>query len=203
MTTSRLTLYQLRGAAASTFISAVFALMWGLNGSLALPDGWRVAAAVVTVLVTLVMVAVAVTFNRNAKRFPSNSSAPPISPFRTTAYRIAVAAMLLAIPIAGRVLTLSGHSDAIMPTVAIIVGLHFLGLVSAFRSRIFAWIAGAFCALGSGALFLPVQVGQTGALELRYAVVGLGCALILWLSAVPIMSKTFRQLAKQPGEKSH
>lgn len=170
--------------------------MWGLNGSLALPDGWQVAATAVVVLITLVLISAAVILNRNAPRFPSDTSVPPISPFRTTAYRLAVAAMLLAIPIAGRVLTLRGQGDAIMPVVAIIVGLHFIGLVPAFQSGIFAWVAGAFCILGFTALFLPVHVGETGALELRYAVVGLGCALILWLSMVPIMLETFRQLAK-------
>jgi hypothetical protein len=196
VTPSRLTSYQLRGAAASTFIGAAFALAWGISGSLALPAGWRVIALVFTVLVTVVMVAVAVTFHRNAERFPSYPSATPVSPFRTTAYRIAVAAMLVAIPVAGRVLTLRGQGDAIMPAVAIIVGLHFLGLVPAFRSGIFAWIAGAFCALGAGALFLPVQVGRAGALELRHAVVGLGCALTLWLGALPITSKMLRELAR-------
>ncbi len=170
--------------------------MWGINGSLALPDSWELVTIVFTILVTVAMVAVAITFHRNAKQFPSDASGPPTSPFRTTAYRLAVAAMLVAIPVVARVLTLRGQGDAIMPAVAIIVGFHFLGLVSAFRSRIFAWIAVAFCALGVGALFLPVQVGQAGSFELRYAVIGLGCALILWLSAVPITSKMLRQLAQ-------
>ncbi len=201
--TSKLTSHHLRGAAASTLISAVFALAWGVNGSLALPDGWRVVAIVVVILVTLVMVAASVTFNRNAGRFSSGSDAPPVSPFRTTAYCIAVVAMLIAIPVASRVLALSGYGDAIMPVVAMIVGLHFLGLVPAFRSGIFAWVAGAFCLLGLVALFLPVQIGEAGAPQLRYAVVGLGCALILWLGVVPIVSKTFGQLAENEQEKPH
>lgn len=197
---TRLTSYHLRGVAASTLISAVFALIWGLNGSLSLPGYWRVVAAAVVVLITLVMVAVGVIFRRNAGRFPPDPDAPPLSPFRTTAYRVAVVAMLVAIPVAGRVLTLSGHGDAIMPAVAIIVGLHFLGLAPAFRSGIFVWIAGAFCVLGSAALFLPLHVGEARALQPRYAVVGLGCALILWLSAAPIVSKTFRQLATERNQ---
>lgn len=201
MPSSRLTSYHLRGAAASTFISALFALIRGLNGSLALPGGWRAVATVVTLLTTLVLVAVAVTFNRNAGRHPSGIGTPPVNPFRTTAYRVAVAAMLVAIPVAGRVLTLSGHGDAIMPVVAVLVGLHFFGLAPAFRSRIFIWIAGAFCALRSAALFLTAEAGETGALQPRYAVVGLGCALILWISAVPVTLRTFRQLAEGSGNK--
>ena len=38
-----------------------------------------------------------------------------------------------------------------------------------------------------------MQVGET--LALRYAVVGLGCALVLWLGLVPLMVATSRQLA--------
>ncbi|CAN5890231.1 hypothetical protein BH24DEI2_BH24DEI2_09070 [soil metagenome] len=197
MTPPRLTTHHLRGAAASTLISTVFALAWGLNGSAALPDGWRTATTVVVVLVTLALVAVAAVFHRSAKRFPSDEAAPARNPFRTTAYRVAVTAMLVAIPVAGRVLTLTGQGDAIMPVVAIIVGLHFLGLVAAFRSRMFAWVAGAFCVLGAGALFLPVQVGE--ALKLRYAVVGLGCALVLWFGVVPLTVANFRQLFKSSG----
>ena len=182
----------LRGVAASTFIGAGFALIWGVNGSLALPSGWRVVAASIVILITLGMVTASVTFYQNAELFPAGADAQATNPFRTTAYRVAVAAMLIALPVAGRVLTLRGQADAIMPVVAIIVGLHFFGLVPAFRSGIFAWIAGGFCLIGVVALFLPVHIG---ALELRYTVVGLGCALVLWFGTVPIILKTFKQLA--------
>lgn len=173
-------------------ISALFALAWGLNGSAALPGGWSTAAASLVVLVTLALVAVAAVFNRRARRFPPDPTATK-NPFRTVSYRVAVVAMLVAIPAAGRVLTLTGQGDAIMPVVAVIVGLHFFGLVRAFESRNFAWVASSFCVLGLGALFLPMQVGET--LALRYAVVGLGCALVLWLGLVPLMVATSRQLA--------
>lgn len=199
---SRLT-YHLRGAAASTFISMVFALAWGVNGSLALPNPWRVIAAVVVVLTTLAMLATAVTFRRNAGRFPADSSTPPTDPFRTTAYRIAVVAMIIAIPVAGRLLTLSGHGDAVMPAVAIIVGLHFLGLVAAFQSKMFIWTAVGFCVLGLVALFLPVEVGGIPTFKPRYAFVGLGCALILWFGILPFTVQAFKQLADAPGKKSH
>lgn len=192
MTPPRLTAHRLRGAAASTLISALFALAWGLNGSAALPGGWRTATAALVVLVTLALVAAAAVFNRRARRAPPDPAATR-NPFRTVSYRVAVVAILVAIPVAGRVLTLAGQGDAVMPVVAVIVGLHFVGLVRAFESRAFAWVAGAFCVLELGALFLPVRVGET--LALRHAVVGLGCALVLWLSLVPLLVATARQLA--------
>ncbi len=197
MTLPNLTSQHLRGVSASTLIGAIFALIWGINGSLALPNSWRVGITAIVTLITLGLVAVSINFYRSAGRVPSGTDAQATNPFRTTAYRVAVAAMLIALPVASRVLTLNGQGDAIMPTVAIIVGLHFLGLVPAFRNGIFAWIAGGFCLIGLVALFLPVQAGKT--LELRYAVVGLGCALVLWFSALPSIAKTFKQLgaAKQ------
>ncbi len=80
-----------------------------------------------------------------------------------------------------------------MPVVAIIVGLHFLGLVPAFRSGSFGWIAGAFCVIGGAALFLPAQLGEVA---LRQAVVGLGCAGVLWLAGLRFAATTLRQLGE-------
>lgn len=192
-----LTFYQLRGAAASSAICALFAFAWGFSGSAALPGSWATLARVLVILLTLALLAAAFTFGRNAPRFPSGAGAAPPNPFRTRTYRIAVLAMLIAFPIAGRVLTTSGHSDAIMPTIAIIVGLHFIGLVGAFRSGIFGWVAAAFCLIGAVALFLPVQVGVV---MLRQAVVGLGCALALWLSVSPLVLGTLRELTRSEKE---
>ncbi len=192
-----LTSHHLRGAAASVLISAGFALAWGLSGSFALPGIWRTIILALVVLLTLIFVTIAVTFSRNAGRVPSSTGEAPPNPFRTASYRIAVIAMLVAFPIAGRLLTLSGHSEAIMPVIAIIVGLHFIGLVPAFRSGIFGWVAGAFCLIGAIALFLPVHAGGVA---FRQAFVGLGCAIALWLSVVPLTLTTLRQLAQTRNE---
>ncbi len=73
MTPSSLTSYHLRGAAASSFISAVFAFAWGLNGSLVLPGGWRFVALGLTVLLTLALAWFALRCYRDAGRFPAGS----------------------------------------------------------------------------------------------------------------------------------
>ncbi|AZI42975.1 hypothetical protein EHF33_09665 [Deinococcus psychrotolerans] len=184
----------LHGAAMSILISAGFALGWGISGSLALPGNWRIPALILVVLVSLGLATVGFKFYRRAKQSPNQSASPAVNPFLTTPYRIAVTAMLIAFPVAGRLLTVSGHPDAIMPVIAILVGLHFLGLVPAFRSGTFVWVAGAFCLLGATALFLPVQLGSSPPIELRSAFVGLGCALILWLSVTPLALTTSRQV---------
>ena len=184
---------QLNGAAASILISAGFALGWGIGGSLALSGSWRVVILTLVIATSLGLATVGFRFYRQAGQMVA-SGRPLVNPFLTTAYRVSVVAMLIAFPIAGRLLTLSGHADAIMPVIAIIVGLHFLGLVPAFRSGTFVWVAVAFGLLGTVALFVPTQLAQFPRLELRAAVVGLGCALILWLSVTPLALTTFRQL---------
>lgn len=194
-----LTSEKLRGTAASILISTGFALAWGLSGSFALPGSWRVVALTLVVLSMLLLAASAFRFLRAARHAPAgkDKEAHP-DPFRTPSYRVSVIAMVLAFPIAGRVLNMSGHSSAVMPVIAIIVGLHFLGLVRAFRSAVFGWVALAFCLVGVAALFLPVRLGDVA---LRQAVVGLGCAAILLVAALPLTLRTQRALAKAPAQR--
>lgn len=180
----------LRGAASSILISAVFALIWGINGSLALPGGWSVLALGVVLLVTAALAWLVLTFGRRVRGAPVGSDSPMPNPFTTTAYRVSLIAMIVAFPITARFLTANGWDDAIMAAVVIIVGLHFIGLVSAFRNGIFAWVAGAFCLLGVASLFLPVAV--------RTPVLGLGCALILWLGVMPLALRTLQ--GSGPGD---
>ena len=191
-----LTSEHLRGAAASIFISAIFALAWGLSGSFALPGSWRVVALVLVILLTLLLGTSALQLTRAARQVATGTGPSLPNPFRTTAYRLSVLAMVLAFPIAGRLLNASGRPDAVMPVVAILVGLHFLGLIPAFRSPMFGWVALAFCLVGGVGLLLPVQYGDVA---LRQAVVGLGCAAVLWLGVVPLLLRTRRALIRQPG----
>ncbi len=184
MPAPRLSKSHLRGAASSIVISAVFALIWGINGSLGLSGGWSILALGVVLLVTAALAGLVLTFARRVPAAPVGSDAPLPNPFTTTAYRGSLIAMILAFPITARLLTANGWEDAIMPAVVIIVGLHFIGLVSAFRNGMFAWVAGAFCLLGGASFFLPVAV--------RTPLLGLGCALILWLGVMPLALRTLQ-----------
>lgn len=195
---SQLTAQRLHGAALSIIISTVFGLIWGLNGSVALVGAWRWVTAIVVIFVTIALAVTAYSFRQAASQVPAAPSGSTINPFQTWPYRLAVLAEVVAIPIAARMLVARGYADAIMPVVAIIVGLHFLGLIPAFRSWTFAWVGGAFCVLALAALGLPAQVtpaGSDSVIALRNAIVGFGCALILWLSLVPMVVSIRRALA--------
>lgn len=197
MTMTNLNSQRLRGVALTIVISAAFGAAWGLSGSTALVGGWRWAGAAAAIAITLAYIIAAYRFHRSASQLPAGSGDPTPNPFGTWPYRLAVIGEIIAIPIAGRLLSASGHSDAIMPAVAIIVGLHFFGLIPAFRSWHFAWVGGAFCAIAIAALAMPthIPVGSSAEpLALRSATVGLGCALVLWASILPITLAAQRQL---------
>ncbi len=173
---------ELRGFALTTLIVGGFAAGWGFAGSLAIPGLAGTLALLLVLGVSLALVITAFRFFRAANGRPGGAGQGP-NPFRTRDYQLAVLAEIIAIPLAGRLLTAAGRPDAIMPAVAAIVGLHFFGLVRAFQSWRFAIVGAAMVILALLSLALPtsVPIGPDGALlGLRVAVVGLGSALCLW-----------------------
>lgn len=185
-----------RGVALTTFLVSAFAAGWGVSGSVALPGLAGSLALLVVLIVTLALVGPGIVVLRAARRRPDGDGQMP-NPFRTRDYQLAVLAEVIAIPLAGRLLTAAGRPDAVMPAVAAIVGLHFFGLIRAFRSWRFAIVGGAMVLVALLGLALPpaVPVGASDEqLGLRAAVVGLGCALCLWAGIASVLVPAFRWL---------
>jgi hypothetical protein len=196
VTQRALTADRLRGSALTAVIVGAFAAGWGISGSVALPGAARALALLVVIGVTSVLIGMAIGFLGAARTRPG-ATTQGINPFRTRDYQLAVLAEIIAIPLAGRILTAAGRPDAIMPAVAAIVGLHFFGLIRAFQSWRFAVVGGAMVLLALASLALPpsASVGASGALiGVRAAVVGLGCAVLLWAGALSVVLGTWRQL---------
>jgi hypothetical protein len=78
--------------------------------------------------------------------------------------------------LAANVLINSGHSDAVMPAFAIIVGLHFVPLARGFPLPLYYATGAAMVLAGTGALLLPGAE--------RGPVAGLASALILWVTSI-------------------
>jgi len=97
--------------------------------------------------------------------------------FNGKIYGIVVMLEFLAILIAAVLLNRSGRTEYLMPVIALIVGLHFFGMVPATHSNDFWWIGGIMCALPLATMSILPQ-------RFWSLVVGFGCALILWLSAL-------------------
>ena len=193
-----LTAAQARGIALTTVIAVSFAAFWGFQGSAGLPGVARSIATLLVLAITLAWLGVAFAVHRAARHLPNTPSSLP-NPFRSSTYWLAVLAQCIAIPVVSRLLVVNGRSDAIMSAVAFIVGLHFFGLIPAFRSWRFAVVGGAMALLAVLSLALAPQmaVGSSGEpIAVRAAVLGFGCAVILWGSMVPIVVDTRRQVAQ-------
>ena len=82
----------------------------------------------------------------------------------------------VAIFIAANVCMNIGAHDAVVPAIAIIVGLHFLPLARGIPLPLYYATGAALAAVGLAALLLPGPE--------RMGVTGLGAAAILWVSCV-------------------
>ena len=182
-----------RGVAITTAIAAIFGLFWGFTGVAGLPSSFEVIGICVLVVITLAFSAIVVRFRRIARQLPPAGGEKERNPFRTRAYKVSVLLMILAIPVTSVILRNNELAETTVSVIAIIVGLHFFGLIRAFGSQRFAVIGGAMCLIGVISLGLPVQLSFSGgtSIALRQAVVGMGCAVILWASALGIVIPTW------------
>lgn len=64
----------------------------------------------------------------------------------------------------------------IPPIIAIVVGLHFVGLYLAIGQVVFVWLAVAMCFAGAAAVMAPQN--------LRLPIAGFGSSVALWVSAI-------------------
>lgn len=192
----------LNAVASSTFITTVFALVWGVNGSFAMPGIPRLMCLLGVLLISALLLGMAFSFTRAAAHLRiTNPQVPAPNPFRSRLYKLAVGAQFVAIFLVARFLTAIGYSDAIISAVAMIVGLHFFALIPVFQSWRFAAVGGAMMLLGLGSLSLaPVITLDTNGetLGLRTAVVGLGCAIILWMGVAPLVLATWQRIRRMP-----
>jgi len=92
-------------------------------------------------------------------------------------YGIFVTLEVVAIVITVGLLNRFGAKQYVIPAVAFIVGAHFFGMVPALRSNDFWWVGGAVCVL-------PLLTISISPQRFWAPVVGVGCAVILWLSAL-------------------
>lgn len=74
-----------------------------------------------------------------------------------------------------------GLQAYLVPTIGIIVGLHFIGLWRASGETAFLGIAAAMCAVSTAAMVLPD--GPVGSLNPRALFASYGSALVLWVTA--------------------
>jgi hypothetical protein len=152
------------GPTLGTLIVSIFGGVWGIYGATGLQPRWRGVPIVAAVAISIALAAGGLHTRAVTHQFVLPT------------YLYSVAFEVLAIVVAARVLRRSGHTTLIGPVIAIIVGLHFIGLWFATRDAIFIWLAIALCAVGVLATRLQPSV--------RIAAAGFGSAVVLWGSAL-------------------
>jgi hypothetical protein len=173
-------------------ITAFFGALWGLMGAATLPGTPSSVAALLTVVVTTTFLLAAARLLLLSRRLPRSSASAGTNPFgtnpfRSRAYLLAVLFEVVAIPVAVVLLNRAGYPGAVGSAIVAIVGLHFFGLVPAFKSRRFAAVGGAMVLVGLLSLLLPSVAGGASGVDPRGAATGLGSALVFWVGVLPLV----------------
>jgi len=194
---------RIRGAAMGALITVIFGALWAWWGDLALGGLAALLLVAITIAIAVPLILAGIRLLLLSQRLLPGVSG---NPFRVLSYRLAMAFEAITIPVAD-VLLGKEHLAAFMaPVTAMIVGIHFFGLVAASKVRLYLGIGLAMCALAAlTMLLLPASetVGSGAAshhIIIWTVVVGLGCAAILWASAVDRLMYAYeetRQVIKQ------
>ena len=156
----------------SRLIGWFFGAFWALFGAFALPRPYNRTGCALAVVIALIFLL------SLWKREPPTAAARPL--FKTSAYLIAVAAELFGMYAAALLLPRFGAQQQVYSAVGCIVGLHFIGLWLATRSPRFLHITAGMCVVSLLSMIMPFTWHTIG---LRYLLLGVGNALVLWVAA--------------------
>jgi len=148
-------------------VVAFFAVLWVAAGASNFSRRWFGSLLALSILISaaIIFAATWIPFGRHSAGFDGRI------------YEIFVTLEVVAIVCAVVLLNRFDAKQYLMPMIAFIVGAHFFGMVPALHSNEFWWVGGAMCLLPVAAVsFLPQRTWSP--------VVGIGWALILWLSAL-------------------
>ncbi len=178
---------RVRGAAVGALITMIFGALWAWWGDLALGGLAAVLLVVITGALAVPLILAAIRLLLVTRR-----SLPGVSgnPFKILSYRLAVAFEAIAIPVTNVFLSKEHLAAFMAPATAMIVGVHFFGLESAFGVRLYLRVGLAMYALAGLTMLLLPAFGTVGGgaaahrIIIWSVVVGLGCAAILWAGAI-------------------
>jgi hypothetical protein len=153
-------------------IGAGAAALWGLAGASALPGAWRRRISLIVLMASAGLIARAVV-------------APPSAAFlqRFDPTIDGAAAAFEALGVLAAALLLRGRERRgwLAPVIALVTGLHFIGVWAATSQRLFL---GAACGLGAVALIALGWPRRPDGYDPRLAISGLGSALVLWAACL-------------------
>ncbi|WGG44507.1 hypothetical protein [Rossellomorea sp. DA94] len=180
----------LHGTASGVLFMAFFGTLWSYTGVMGL-QGWGSPWLLIAALaIGMVLVIGGFSLISASNGFPQGTSIHSGNDGRKMRmwFNIIFAGEGIAIGIAIAVCNAFGHTENIPIVIAIIVGLHFLPLARLFRVRIYYYTGLLLCVVPIVTwLFVPEIMSLSGhQLNAYMSVVGLGSALILWVTSFAI-----------------
>jgi len=165
------------------WILSVFAVVWSAVAASGLSEtGASVAAlpsAVAAVVVSLVLVMLA----RRSTRDPALARARRLPSWWSRGVAAVNVAQLLVIAVVAIGLTRGDQAAYIPAAVAVVVGLHFLPLATAFDQRQYRGTAVALVLVGLGGATMVLAGAENVVVQ---AAVGYASAVVLWCSAAHV-----------------
>jgi hypothetical protein len=187
--------YELAGYGTGAAFLAGFGALWALASTAALPTPADVAIIAVVVVVLAGFVVAIARLWRHARELPASRS--PEAAARATSsgrlFGIIFALEGVTIAAASWILGSTGNETLIAPVIALIVGVHFLPLAPLFQVRAY-YVTGIALILLAAVCVSAVLVGARpggGSLFVWSSVVGLGSALILWVTALWVLVRGY------------
>jgi hypothetical protein len=154
-------------------------LGWAITGSQGIPGAGQLVVLVVAVVITVLLA-------RRMRELASGGNAGSAAWVRRR-FLLVLAAELLAVAAIALFAGATGDSLVIAPSVAIVVGLHFIPLAAIFGVPIYRVTGSALVSVG--AVALVARFGGSSA-SATLAITGLGTATALWSTASTLLSRT-------------
>lgn len=181
------------GLASAGFLMAFFGAAWwgwGVGGIQGVFPGETVAFFLLLALATLILGSGGVLLIRAARRLPQEPLAAEKARGVAEGKRysrifgVVFGLEIVFIALGSLLLNVLHHPEFVLPSVAIIVGLHFFPLATLFTVRLY-YVTGALLVLVGVIVMLTVPVHiMIGNLHAWDALVGSICAIILWLTGI-------------------
>ncbi|MFP8782362.1 hypothetical protein [Planococcus plakortidis] len=179
------------GTANGVFFMAIFGTLWAYTGIMGLqwPGGTQTALLIIALLIGIALCITGFLLLRSGRKFSGTSAGSKSGKKQRNAFNLIFAAEGIAIAIAIFVCNATQITQLIPIIVALIVGVHFFPLASLFGVRVYHLTGGLICAIALVAwIFIPERISIGGYETNAYmTVVGLGSALVLWLTSLQIV----------------
>ena len=163
-----------------------FATLWVYLGTASVGSFWNL------VLTACALITSVITGGILVRRSKASGPSPEPGRREKAIYWISVAFEGVGIPLSMSLLRQNGLDDYVLPAMALIVGLHFFGLVAAFHTRLYLWTGGVMCALALlCAFFVPARLALgSHLLDPRALLAGVGCGVTLWVTQLCRVRRT-------------